>query len=389
VIDTETFGTNEDKDGALDPITCKLLGFSLYTPGQKAIYVPINHCSYVTYQRLQNQPTERDVKPYLEKLSNTALIMHNAKFDTRVIKNTCGVKLKCYWDTMLGSKLMDEKESAALKYQYGKVFENKDKKEYDFDKLFGGLENKIIPIDLMYTYGAMDSYKTYKLYEYQLDWFNLPENSGPKNIMLNIEMKVLPCVADMEDYGVCIDKDFGKQISVKYHELAQEAEKQVYDEMRKYDNLIESYKLANPKHKLSDPISITSPTQLAILFYDILKIQPPDERNPRGTGEEILSKIDNPVCKCILEYREYLKLLSTYVDAIPLQVKEKTGRLHASFNQYGADTGRFSSNSPNLQNIPAKKKDGSKIDPKEIREMFIASPGYTFVGGDFSLRKVG
>ena len=127
---------------------------------------------------------------------------------------------------------------------------------------------------------------------------------------------------------------------------------------------------------MQDPISINSPTQLAILLYDILNVPPVSKEKPRGTGEEILVDIDLPLCKLILEYRGIYKLLSTYIDKLPETVNPKTNRIHASFNQYGAATGRFSSSDPNLQNIPSHNKD--------IRQMFRASEGKVLVGSDFS-----
>ena len=100
------------------------------------------------------------------------------------------------------------------------------------------------------------------------------------------------------------------------------------------------------RHKLSDPISISSPTQLAILFYDILQVPQVDKKSPRGTGEDILLRMDHPLSKAIVEYREVSKLLSTYIDKMGKVTNPKTGRIHCNFNQIGADTGRFSSSDP-------------------------------------------
>ena len=113
---------------------------------------------------------------------------------------------------------------------------------------------------------------------------------------------------------------------------------------------------------------MASPTQLAILLYDVLKVPVVDKKKPRGTGEDILLKIDLPLCKLILEYRGLMKLVNTYIEKLPECISERDGRLHASFNQYGAATGRFSSSDPNLQNIPSHEN--------SIRMLFTASPGY-------------
>ena len=116
-----------------------------------------------------------------------------------------------------------------------------------------------------------------------------------------------------------------------------------------------------------DPPQLTSPMQFAILLYDVLKTPVIDKKSPRGTGEDILKQIDNPLCSLVLEKRGIEKLIGTYIDKLPQCINPKDKRLHAHFNQCGTDTGRFSSNEPNLQNIPSKEK--------AIRMMFKATSG--------------
>ena len=112
--------------------------------------------------------------------------------------------------------------------------------------------------------------------------------------------------------------------------------------------------------KLDDPVNISSTKQLAVLLYDILGLDAGTDRKTgkkiRGTGEEILTKLNHPIVDIILEYRGVQKLIGTYIDKLP-NCLESDGKIHAQFNQYGARTGRFSSNKPNLQNIPSKNKD--------------------------------
>ena len=112
------------------------------------------------------------------------------------------------------------------------------------------------------------------------------------------------------------------------------------------DGLFKEQKSKN--EQLKDPPELTSPTQFAILLYDVLKVPTVDKKQPRGTGEDILKKIDNPLCALVLKQRGIDKLLGTYIDKLPKCVNEKTGRLHAHFNQLGTETGRFSSSDPNL-----------------------------------------
>lgn len=366
-IDTETT--------SLDPITCELVGVCLYTPTSFSVYVPVNHQSYITGLRLDNQVSYEDLKEQLKRLKNIKQIYHNAKYDLRVIHWQLNIDFEPYWDTMIASKLLNENESMALKYQYAKYIE-KSNKEYDFDSLFKGVDYRQVPIETAAMYAATDAYITYKLYEFQKQYIGTEKYKGISNVFFNIEMPLIPVIADMENTGIEIDKEYAKELSIKYHKQLDDCQDRVYAEIEKYRDKIEDYKIKNPNHKLQDPISINSPTQLAILLYDILNVPPVNKEKPRGTGEEILVDIDLPLCKLILEYRGIYKLLSTYIDKLPETVNPKTNRIHASFNQYGAATGRFSSSDPNLQNIPSHNKD--------IRQMFRASEGKVLVGSDFS-----
>ena len=136
--------------------------------------------------------------------------------------------------------------------------------------------------------------------------------------------------------------------------------------------------------QLSDPVKVSSPAQLAILIYDVLQYPPVDKDKPRSTDSDALEELVKKGFKLgeiILRRRGLVKLLNTYITAIPNWVSSRDNRLHAGFNTLGAATGRMSSSSPNLQNIPSHEK--------TIRLMFIASPGCSFVGGDFSLVNVG
>ena len=384
-IDTET-------NNSLDPITCKLMGACIYTPGMKNAYVPINHVDYKTGKRLENQCTEADIKEQLDRLKDTKTIFHNAKFDYEVLKCTCNCVLSIYWDTMIGAKILNENEkSAGLKQQYIDKIDSSMEK-YSIDKLFEGVEYATVDPEIFALYSATDPYMTYKLFEYQKEQFSLPENTRLYSLFREIEMPVVQVTAEMELTGVCIDKEFAKRLSDKYHKKLDDIDIKINDELSKYDTKISNWRLtpeANKKtitrsgnegksknEQLSDPINISSPTQLAILIYDILKIKPVNKKSPRGTGEDILKQLNLPLCDLILEKRGLLKLINTYIDKLPECVSEKDNRLHAQFNQLGAQTGRFSSSNPNLQNIPSKNN--------EIRMMFTADKNCTLVGGDFS-----
>lgn len=382
-IDTETT--------SLDPITGTLVGFSIYTPNQKAAYIPLNHINYILGTPADNQLSMQVARQQLQRIvdSKTDVVMFNAKFDMRFIKNQLGVELIPIWDCYIGARLLNENEGDGhngLKALHKKYVMHGEGDAFDFATLFKDVPFTHIPIDTGYLYAARDAEITYELYMFQKP-FLTPDDPvcierGLERVawvMHNIEMPVVPIVASMEDNGICFDKEFASQLSVKYTEQLKQKEQAFYDVCKQYQPKIDQYKKKNINHKLSDPISIASPTQLAILLYDILQLPAVDKKTPRGTGEEVLLKLDAPICKPILEYRAVAKLLSTYVDKMGTILNPKTGKIHCSFNQIGADTGRFSSSDPNMQNIPSHNK--------EIRQMFVASPGCVLLSSDYSAQE--
>ena len=383
-VDTET-------NNSLDPLTCKIMGLCIYTPTKKNVYIPVNHVNSITNVKLANQLTESQIKEQLQRLidNDVKIIMHNGKFDYEVIKCTCDIALPIYWDTMIGARILNENERAGLKEQYITKIDSSIEK-YDIEHLFEKIDYAVVDPSVFALYAATDAYMTYKLYEYQLEKFQLPENRKLFNLFMNIEMPIVIVSAEMELTGICLDLEYSKRLSNKYHKLLEKCNSDIEKELHKFDDKVSAWKLTDkanykpPKktgegfgkskvEQLEDPINISSPTQLAILFYDILGVEEGlDKKSPRGTGEEVLKKISEKypeleICKLILENRGLLKLINTYIDKLPECVSVKDNRLHAHFNQIGADTGRFSSSDPNLQNIPSHNN--------EIRMMFTA--GYT------------
>ena len=391
-IDTET-------NNSLDATTCKLMGLCLYTAGQKQVYVPVNHINNDTGERLSNQLTEKDCAEALKKVieSHIEIVMHNGKFDYQVLKCTCGVEVIPTWDTMLGAKIINENELAGLKQQYI-LHIDKDQEKYSIEHLFEKLPYEVFDPELFAMYAATDAMMTYKLYEYQRDILNSEENKKLKSLFLEVEMPCVQVVAEMELSGITVDLEYSKRLSEKYHKILDDVDARIKAELDKIQKKIAVWRLtpeANQKEKklnkkgeetlskskaeqLEDPINLGSPAQLAILLYDILKVPPVDAKSGRGTGEDILKKMNLPICNLLLERRAVVKLLDAFIDTIPEVAKNwKDHRVRTHFNQYGADTGRFSSSSPlNLQQIPSHNK--------EIRMMFMAQEGYTLVGSDFS-----
>lgn len=378
-IDTET-------NNSLDPITCKIMGGCIYTPGCKNAYIPINHTT-LTGERLDWQITENQLAEQFSRLieAKTDIIMHNGKFDYEVIKCTCGVELPITWDTMIGAKVLDENErSAGLKQQYIDKIDPSIEK-YSIDHLFSDIEYAVVDPNVFALYAATDSYMTYKLYEWQLAKFNDPDLSRLFDMFKRIEMPLVPVVAEMELAGVDFDIEYDERLSKKYHKKLDELDSKIADELEKLKPQIDIWRLSSDANykpakkngagegkskneQLSDPINVASPTQLAILLYDILGIKAVDKKNPRGTGEDILERIQHPLAKLLLERRGLMKLITAFIDSLPTWVNPKTGRIHCHFNAYGAATGRFSSSEPNLQQIPSHNH--------ELRLLFRAGTDY-------------
>lgn len=397
-IDTET-------NNSLDPLTCKLMGVCIHTDGENSVYIPVNHTDR-NHNRLDNQLSEKDVYELFNDLGECKVIMHNAKFDYKVLKCTTGLEIKIYWDTMTACRLLDENEkSASLKAQYQDKIDNEAEK-YNITTIFDKVPYEYVDSDTFALYSATDAYKTTALYHYQQKQFENPDLAKLLKLFHEVEIPIITVSAEMELRGVCIDVEYANKLTAKYQKEKDEIQAQIDQELSKIKPIIDEWRLSEDANKLikpktdplyqydpnykppktytknqqlKDPISVNSPTQLAILLYDILNL-PQMKKSPRGTGVDNLEFIEeqtkNPLCHLILGMRKVDKLISTYTSKMPEMLSEKDGRLHGEFMPLKTDTGRFASQNPNLQNIPSHKK--------EIRLMFKAQDGYKFVGADYS-----
>lgn len=396
-VDTETNG--------LDRIDGKIAGVCLYTPEQKGVYIPVRHESFMTGIELKTNISPEFMHEQFERMnkSNIKYVLHNAKFDMHILWWMLGIKIIPYWDTQIGSQLLNENEPHKLKVLYKKYVDNSDEnsKVASFNSLFKGIEFNKVPPDVAYMYASFDPIMTYELYQFQYNFIDINgkycKEKGLERVaevFRNIEMPLIQVVFEMECTGVKIDTDLADKLKAQYTKHKDAAEEKFNLEIEKLNDKFDKLMIKNPAayNKLFKDgirkVSISSPTQLAILFYDVLEFESPDKKSPRGTGEAILKSFNHPLVDSILEYRSMSKLLSTYIEAIPQHIAKRDNRLHANFNQYGAKTGRFSSSDPNLQNIPSQKtklSDGTVIDAgHDIRQMFIAGEGQVIVGGDFS-----
>ena len=394
-VDTETNG--------LDRIDGKIAGICLYTPGEKGIYIPVGHVSYMTNMELKNNVSKEFMRNFFEVCNreNIKYVLQNSKYDMHILYWMIGVKIVPYWDTLIGGYLLNENEPHGLKVLWQKYCTGESAEVGKFGELFNGIEFNKIPPDVGYMYAAFDPIMTYELYEFQYKYLDRDGDCCYKkglervaDVFRNIEMPLIEVVFDMEAQGVDIDTNLAQQLKQRYTTYMDNALNEFNTQVAQLDEqgVFNDLRVKHPDkyNKISElgevNINIGSNQQLVILFYDVLKLDPP--KGQRSVGEEQLKQLNHPLVSCILEYRGMSKLLSTYIDAIPDHISKRTGKLHAHFNQYGAKTGRFSSSNPNLQNIPSKTKklsDGTVIDAgHDIRQMFIAGEGNVIIGGDFS-----
>lgn len=434
-IDTETNNTT-------DTYNCKLMGLCLYSPGLQQAYVPVNHIDRNNNQLLSNQVTVKDIhdalfllinqrpnyfnscsidtygkwyrehiKPYLRK-NITECITHNGKFDYEVLKRTCDVDIPIDWDSLIGAKILNENEkSAGLKEQYiDKI--DPDQEKYHIDELFKDIDYALVDPEIFALYSATDSMMTYKLYEWQKEQFNKAENADILSLSELIEMPLVTVIANMELTGMEVDNEYAELLSKKFHSRLDKLDEDINIKLSELKDKIDAWRLTpdaikkqvgkngnegkSKSEQLTDPINLASPTQLAILFYDILKAPIVDKKQPRATGEEALQaikeKLNLSLCDLLLKRRELVKLLTTYIDPIPnLALNYDDRRVRTKFNQYGAATGRLSSGGSiktpdgkeigglNFQNIPSHEK--------TIRMLFKAKDNYRIIGADFSAQE--
>ena len=396
-IDTETTG--------LDPILDNIVGICIYTPGMKAAYIPVNHISYITELKCSNQLEIPFLTEQFQRLvdGDVKSIWFNAPFDIRFLGNKINVWFTPYFDTSIAAMCLNSDEpdgSRTLKALHKKYCWGDRGEALTFGKLFDNIPFNLIPIDVAYLYAASDAIYTYELYEFQAQYleptgkyYESHNMQGLSNVFFNIEMKSMPTFISMEQTGVAIDYEYAQKIHDKYHELADKMQRNLEIVCEPYQDLINDYRRKHPMCKLTDPVNYNSQAQLSIIFYDILGLKSPDPKNPRGTGADILEQLEHPIAKAVSDNRSFNKVLSAFIDTLPEQAKKYPDkRIHCSFKQYGASTGRVSCKNPNLQQIPSNPfvlSDGTKIDSgHDVRQFFTASPGCVLMSCDYSGQEV-
>lgn len=354
-IDTETTSLNY--------MEAELVGLSFATEAGKAAYVPLAHDYLDAPQQINKASALEKLRPILEG-DTPQKVGQNLKYDMSILANA-GISLKgIRFDTMLESYVFNsiasrhDMDGLALKYL--------GHKNISFEEVAGKGAKQLtfnqVHLDIAGPYAAEDADITLRLHQHL--WPRLEKEPELASVFNELELPLIKVLSDVERQGVLIDSML---LSQQSGELA-----------KKLDDLEnKAYEIAEEKFNLA------SPKQLQTLFFEKLGY-PIKKKTPKGapsTAEDVLIELalDYPLPKVILEHRSLAKLKSTYTDKLPLMVNATTGRVHTSYHQANAATGRLSSSEPNLQNIPIRTEEG-----RRIRQAFIAPAGRKILAADYS-----
>ena len=348
---------------SLDYMQAEICGISFAIKPGEAAYVPVAHQYLGAPEQLPRDEVLERLRPLLEDPALPKLLQ-NAKYDMSVLARH-GVALRgVRYDTMLESYVLDstatrhDMDSLARKYlgQGTIKFEDvagKGAKQITFDQ---------VDLDVAAPYAAEDSDITLRLH--QELYARLEAIPSLAKVFHEIEMPLVPVLSKMERIGVLVDRVMLKAQSQELAEQMLQIEEQAHA-------------------AAGGPFNLSSPKQIQEILFEKQGL-PVLERTPRGqpsTAESVLEKLadEYPLPRLILDYRSMAKLKSTYTDKLPELINPDTGRVHTSYHQAVAPTGRLSSSDPNLQNIPVRTAEG-----RRIRQAFIAESGYQLLAADYS-----
>ena len=348
---------------SLDYMRAELVGVSFSVRPGEAAYVPVAHDYDGAPKQISRRKVLEKLRPLLES-GRPRVVGQNLKYDRNVLANYRIDLNAIAHDSMLQSYVLDsaganhDMSSLAKKYlgrsvtSYEEVA-GKGVKQVSFNQ---------VPIGPAAAYAAADADITLRLH--RTLWPKLAAAPGLKELYARIEMPVLRVIARMERNGVLVDRDMLKQQSEELQKQMQETEQ-------------DAYRMAGQQ------FNIGSPKQIREILFDQMQL-PALAKTPTGqpsTAESVLQELaaEHDLPALILKHREFSKLKSTYTDRLPKQVNPGSGRVHTSYHQAVAATGRLSSSDPNLQNIPIRTEEGRKI-----RRAFIAAPGNVLLAADYS-----
>lgn len=358
LVSTDTETTSQD------PLQAELVGISFCcTPG-RAFYLPFAHHYEGAPEQLAWEDARAMIKEVLEN-EQIKKIGQNIKYDAEILQRH-GVTLRgIHFDTMIASYVINpglrqhNLDYLSQHYLNHKMISyhdvvGKGKKECNFSE---------VDVERATTYSCEDADVTLKLWQMLDRKIKTEQNEA---LFYDLEMKLLPVLMDMELVGIRIDTGVLKQMSLRFAEQMKGIESEIFTEAGMEFNL-------------------NSPQQLGYVLFEKLRL--PAQRRTTKTKKystdvkvlEKLSALPHKVPQLVLRYRTLSKLKSTYLDALVKMVNPTTGRVHTSYNQTVAATGRLSSSNPNLQNIPIRGEEG-----REIRKGFVAEPGHCLVSADYS-----
>ncbi|MDH5631454.1 MAG: DNA polymerase I [Gammaproteobacteria bacterium] len=354
-VDTETT--------SLDAQQADLVGVSLSDRPGRAAYIPLAHDYPGAPDQLDRAMVLKRLRPWLEN-EQAAKVGQNLKYDLNVLARQ-GIRLQgVRFDTMLESYVLDstasrhDMDSLAMKYLGHKTIKYEDvagkgKSQICFNE---------VELEQAGPYAAEDADITLRLHGTL--WPKLQQTPELEKVFVSLEMPLLPVLARMERQGVRIDSDMLHSQSTALAHRMLETEQQA--------------------HTLAgQTFNMASPKQIQEILFDKMGL-PVLRKTPKGqpsTAEEVLQELalDYDLPQLILEHRGLAKLKSTYTDKLPLMINKETGRVHTSYHQAVAATGRLSSSDPNLQNIPIRNEEG-----RRIRQAFVPEPGFKMVSADYS-----
>ncbi|MGY1489549.1 DNA polymerase I [Methylobacillus pratensis] len=354
--------TFDTETTSLDAMQAKLVGMSFSVEAGKAAYVPLAHDYTGAPQQLDFAAVLQQVKPLLEDASLPKL-GQNLKYDKHVLANHSIQLNGIAHDTLLQSYVLESHRTHGMD---DLAMRHLGVQTITYEQIAGKGAKQVpfsqIGIDTASEYAAEDADITLQLH--QVLYPQIETDDKLEFVYRQIEMPLLDILYTIERNGVLIDQ---AMLQAQSHELGQkliELEQQAYD-------------------IAGQPFNLGSPKQLQEILFGKLGIKPL-KKTPSGapsTDEDVLQELalDYPLPKVLLEYRGLAKLKSTYTDKLPRMINPATGRVHTSYSQAVAITGRLASSDPNLQNIPVRTAEG-----RRIREAFIAPPGSRIISADYS-----
>ena len=354
-LDTETTSINY--------MQAELVGISLATQTGEAAYIPVAHDYPGAPQQLAREYVLSAMKPFLED-AQAKKVGHQLKDDAHIFARY-GIRLRgMAFDSMLESYVLNSVATRHDMNSVARYYLNAETIHFE-DVAGKGVKQLTfnqVELELAAPYAAEDADITLQLHE--KIWADISKNEALKHLYETVEQPLVQVLFAMEETGVLVDRDMLNKQSA---ELA--------------STMLEIQKKA---HELAGgPFNLGSPKQLQQILFEKLEL-PVVRKTPKGqpsTAEDVLQELaaDYELPRVILEYRSLSKLKSTYTDKLPLQICESTGRIHTSYHQAVAATGRLSSTDPNLQNIPIRTPEG-----RRIRQAFIAPEGNVLLAADYS-----